>query len=75
MMMEPISTKELDYVTDSMSNEDLIIKQCAVLAASTQQNATHSLCMDIINVHSHHYNTLMQTLHQHVPMAPTQNYN
>jgi hypothetical protein len=75
MMMQPMTTKELEYVVDSMSNEDLIVKQCAALAATTQQAATHSLCMEVLNIHNQHYQTLLQTLHQHISMAPTQPSN
>ncbi|NHN30608.1 hypothetical protein [Paenibacillus agricola] len=71
-MMQPMTAKELEYVADSMSNESLIIKQCTVLAASTQQAATYSLCMEMLNVHNQHYHKLMQTLHEHIAMAPTQ---
>lgn len=75
ILMQPMTAKEMNYVADSMSNESLIIKQCTVLAATTQQAGTHSLCMEILNVHNQNYQTLMQTLHEHIAMAPTQPTN
>lgn len=37
--MQAISGKELSYISDSLSNENLLIKQCAATAASIQNHA------------------------------------
>ncbi|WP_028548364.1 hypothetical protein [Paenibacillus sp. UNC451MF] len=71
-MKQPLTSKELDYIVDSMSNEDLLIKQCAVLTSTTHNPATHSLCMEMVSLHKQHYQSLMQSLHQHMQLAPMQ---
>lgn len=37
--MQALSGKELEYITDSISNEDLLIKQLAATAGTTQNSA------------------------------------
>ncbi|WP_282935296.1 hypothetical protein [Paenibacillus sp. RC67] len=71
-MKQPLTGKELNYIVDSMSNEDLLMKQCAILASSTQQPATHSLCMEMVSLHQQHCEALMQSLYQHTQLAPMQ---
>ena len=70
--MKPMTAKELEYVADSMSNEDLLMKQCTVLATGTSNQALKSLANQMIQTHQQHYNTLLQSIHQHENMAPTQ---
>ncbi|MEI7026563.1 hypothetical protein [Paenibacillus sp. y28] len=69
-MMQPMTAKELEYIADSMSNEDLLVKQCAVAAQTSQHPMIRNACMDMMNIHQQHYQQLMQCLHQHVPAAP-----
>lgn len=71
-MKQPLTAKELEYIVDSMSNEDLLMKHSAVLASSTNHLATHSLCMEMVSLHKQHYQTLMHSLHQHMQLAPMQ---
>lgn len=37
--MQALSGKELEYIADSISNEDLLIKQLAATAGTTQNSA------------------------------------
>jgi hypothetical protein len=71
-MVQPITAKELEYIADSMSNEDLLLKQNAVLASSSSNQALVQVAQQFIATHQQHYQTLLQTLHQHSSMAPTQ---
>lgn len=73
--MQAMTAKELEYVADSMSNEDLLLKQNAVLASSSTNPALRQTAQQFIAVHQQHYQTLLQALHQHAGMAPTQPQN
>ena len=69
--MQPLTTKELDYLTDSMSNEDLLIKQCVAAATQATNPAVRNTCMQLAQRHQQHYQTLMQTIVSHTQLAPT----
>ncbi|MDG0808739.1 hypothetical protein [Cohnella rhizosphaerae] len=71
-MLQPITGKELEYIADSMSNEDLLIKQCAAAAASCSNQQIKQVLDHQAQVHTQHYQTLMSLLQQHQPLAPTQ---
>ena len=71
-MMQPISAKELEYLVDSMSNEDLLMKQCAVTAATASNQMLREQCLQLQHMHQQHYDALLHTLQQHQQMAPTQ---
>ncbi|MFD1953671.1 hypothetical protein ACFSL6_05620 [Paenibacillus thailandensis] len=70
--MQPITGKELEYIVDSMSNEDLLMKQCAALAATTGNQALRQLSLQMIQTHQQHYQTLLNSIQQHQNLAPTQ---
>lgn len=53
-----------------MRNEDLLTKQCAAVAATVQNQQAQQVCMDLVNRHQQHYQILMQSLQQHINMAP-----
>lgn len=69
--MKPISAKELEYIVDSISNEDLLIKQCAATAAMATTPGVQQTLTHMIGVHQQHMNVLLHTLQQHTHMAPT----
>lgn len=69
--MQPLTAKELEYIADSMSNEDLLIKQCAVAAATVTTPALQQAIAGMISVHTQHYAQLLTALQQHQPLAPT----
>ncbi|MFC4777003.1 hypothetical protein ACFO9Q_09425 [Paenibacillus sp. GCM10023252] len=71
-MLQPITAKELEYIVDSMSNEDLLSKQCAVVASAASNPTLRSVCSQMVQVHQQHYQTLMNSLHQHQQLAPSQ---
>ncbi|WP_068776841.1 hypothetical protein [Paenibacillus sp. FJAT-26967] len=70
--MQPITAKELEYIADSMSNEDLLIKQSINALVSSQNPAIQQFAQHSVQRHQHHYSQLMNALHQHINLAPTQ---
>ncbi|MEC0368757.1 hypothetical protein [Paenibacillus chibensis] len=70
--MQAITGKELEYIVDSISNEDLLIKQCAATAAVTQNPAIQQALQQYIRSMDHHLDMLVQSLQQHQQLAPTQ---
>ncbi|MFC4304975.1 hypothetical protein [Cohnella boryungensis] len=70
--MQAMTAKELEYIADSMSNEDLLIKQCAVAAATITNAQLQQACSHMVSVHTQHYSMLMNTLQQHQSIAPNQ---
>lgn len=68
--MQPMSNKELEYVIDSMSNEDLLLRQTAAVAALSTHPALKSSCQAMVQTHQANYNTLLSALQQHQPIAP-----
>ncbi|MFC4099549.1 hypothetical protein [Paenibacillus xanthanilyticus] len=71
-MLQPMSSKELEYIIDSISNEDLLLKQCAVAATSTSNQALVNIYQQAISQHQQHIETLIHTIQQHQQLAPTQ---
>ncbi|MBG9791801.1 hypothetical protein ABD76_04490 [Paenibacillus dendritiformis] len=70
LSMKPLSAKELEYIVDSISNEDLLIKQCAATAASTNNPAVQQTLTQMVSAHQQHLNLLVQSLQQHAQIAP-----
>ncbi|KUP20974.1 hypothetical protein [Paenibacillus sp. DMB5] len=70
--MQALSGKELEYIADSISNEDLLIKQLAATAGTTQNQTVQQICVQQIQSHTQHMNTLIQLMQQHQQYAPTQ---
>ncbi|MGO4543357.1 hypothetical protein AB4Z29_00975 [Paenibacillus sp. 2TAB23] len=71
-MIQPMTGKELEYIADSMSNEDAQIKSCAALAATGTTPALKSLATQMIQTHQQHYDSLLHAISHHQQMAPTQ---
>ena len=72
MTVNAITSKELEYVIDCMSNEDLLMKQCTSIVNATTQQELKSLCQQMVQTHQDHYSRLLQCLEQHQQMAPAQ---
>jgi hypothetical protein len=68
--MQAMTNKELEYVIDSMSNEDLQMKTCAAAASVSTHPAIKSYCETMLRTHQASYNTLLQSLQQHQSIAP-----
>ncbi|WP_187768163.1 hypothetical protein [Paenibacillus sp. PL91] len=71
-MMQPITAKELEYIADSMSNEDLLIKQCAAVIATGTTPGIINLCTQMLHTHQQHYDSLLHAISHHQQIAPTQ---
>jgi hypothetical protein len=69
---DAMTAKELEYIADSMSNEDLLLKQCAVASATVQNPAIKQTVDRFMNKHMQHYQTLLAMMEQHRTTAPTQ---
>ncbi|WP_314585631.1 hypothetical protein [Paenibacillus terrigena] len=72
MHHQPLSGKELDYISDSISNEDLLVKQCAVAAHNSSNPAVQQLCTQMLREHHQHILMLTQSLQHHQSIAPYQ---
>lgn len=70
--MQQMTAKELEYVADSMSNEDLLMKQCVAVVMGSSNQALRGLCTQMVQTHQQHYDTLLQAIHRHQQIAPTQ---
>ncbi len=70
--MQALSGKELEYIADSISNEDLLIKQLAATAGTTQNQTVQQICVRQIQSYTQHMNSLIQLMQQHQQYAPTQ---
>ncbi len=70
--MQPLTGKEMEYIVDSMSNEELLLKQCAAACANTSNQAIKQACEGELKVHEQHLNNLMNLLQQHQQLAPQQ---
>lgn len=70
--MKPLTGKELEYISDSISNEELLIKQYAATASVTQNQTVRQICQQQIQSHAHHMGVLTQLLQQHQQYAPSQ---
>ncbi|QHW33352.1 hypothetical protein GZH47_22860 [Paenibacillus rhizovicinus] len=72
VLIQPLTGKELEYLVDSISNEDLLIKQNAVMAASASTPALKQIGMHMIQTHQQHTQMLIHAIGQHQQLAPTQ---
>ncbi|MGN7457637.1 hypothetical protein ACTHPH_22735 [Paenibacillus pasadenensis] len=69
--MQPITGKEMEYIADSMSNEDLLAKQCACAATSISVPGVSQVLSGMASAHQQNYAMLLSTLQQHQQLAPT----
>lgn len=70
--MQPLTSKELDYIVDCISNESSLAKHCAATAASIQNPTVQQALMGFVQKHENHMDTLIQALQSHQAIAPTQ---
>ncbi|WP_410769877.1 hypothetical protein [Fontibacillus sp. BL9] len=72
MQMKPLSGKEVNYIADSIANEDMLIKMCAAAAAVSTNPQFGQAITEHMHVHEHHMHTLINAMKQHQHLAPTQ---
>ncbi|WP_055109019.1 hypothetical protein [Paenibacillus ihumii] len=70
--MQPLTAKELEYISDSISNEEMLLKMTAAASAVSQNPSVQSVISRQISAHEQHMNQLIQALSQHQPLAPAQ---
>ena len=70
--MQPLTSKELGYIADSLSNEDLMMKQSAHLAGISQHPQVRQVFAQFVQRHQQHHQHLMSELQQHQTIAPSQ---
>lgn len=68
--MEQLTSKELEYAIDSMSNEDLLLKQATLVISQSTHPQLTQVCQQIIQNHKNSYATLLSAVEQHYQMAP-----
>lgn len=69
-MPQPLTSKEVEYIVDAMSNEDLLIKQSIVSLSHSQTPAVQQMFQQLTQQHQQHYQQLLTSLQQHAPLAP-----
>ena len=69
--MQPLSLKELDYIADSISNEEMLSKLCAAAASVSQNFEIEQAMLEHIRAHEHHLHLLTDALRQHQMAAPS----
>lgn len=72
VQMQPLSGKELNYISDSISNEDMLIKMCAAAAAVCSNHQLGQAITEHMRVHEQHMHLLIDALKQHQHLAPAQ---
>ncbi|NUU79978.1 hypothetical protein [Paenibacillus xylanilyticus] len=70
--MQALSPKELNYIADSISNEEMLIKQCAATASISHNPQIQQALNQYVHTHEQHLSTLVNVLQQHQSIAPTQ---
>lgn len=72
--LQPLTSKELDYIVDCISNESSLAKHCAATAASIQNPSVQQAVLGFMHKHESHMDTLVQSLQSHQGVAPTQSH-
>lgn len=70
--MQPLTSKEMSYISDSLSNEDLLMKQSANLAGISQHPQVRQVFTQLVQRHQQHHQHLMRELQSHQTIAPSQ---
>jgi hypothetical protein len=68
--MKPLTGKELEYIVDSMANEDLLIKQCINAFIHTNNPLVKQEVSKLTTSLQQHNQKLMGLLSQHLDIAP-----
>ncbi|MEF2966919.1 hypothetical protein V3851_13840 [Paenibacillus sp. M1] len=70
--MKPLSGKEVNYIADSVANEDMMIRMCAAASAVCTNAQLAGAISDHLRVHEQHMHMLVDALKQHQQLAPAQ---
>ncbi|MNI45059.1 hypothetical protein D3C73_994650 [compost metagenome] len=69
MQMQPLSSKELNYIADSIANEEALIKLCTAAASVCTNEQIGQEIQNHIQCHEDHMKKLVDCLQQHQPLA------
>ncbi|MNN40858.1 hypothetical protein D3C81_1549470 [compost metagenome] len=69
MQMLPLSNKELNYIADSIANEEALIKLCTAAATVCSNTQIGQELKEHIQCHEKHMQNLINCLQQHQPLA------
>ena len=67
--MQPLTTKELNYLCDMLGAEDLLIKTCAIASQQASQGDVQQFIHHVIGEHQRRHDELVQVLAQHETVA------
>lgn len=67
--MQPLSTKELNYIADLLGAEEMLIKTCVAASAVTRQGETQQFLHHAVQAHQRRYDELSHLLSQHENLA------
>lgn len=69
VQMQPLTGKELNYISDSIANEEALIKLYVAAASSGSNAQIGQEIKQHIQSHENHLHTLIDSLKQHQPLA------
>ena len=67
--MQPLTTKELNYICDMLSMEELLAKTCATAGQQAAQGDARQFLQHVIGSHQRRHDELLHLLEQHEPLA------
>jgi len=67
--MQPLTSKELNYVNDMLGGEDLLIKLCVSAQSNILQPEAQQFLHHVIGVHQRRHDELVHILEQHESIA------
>lgn len=67
--MQPLTTKELDYLNDMLSAEDLLTKTCAATLPQAKQGDVQQFLHHVVGEHQRRYDDLLRVIEQHESVA------
>ncbi|MCY0901841.1 MAG: hypothetical protein OWU32_06575 [Firmicutes bacterium] len=67
--MQPLTNKELNYLNDMLSAEDLLIKTCAAALPQATQNDVHQFLHHVVGEHQRRYDDILHVVQQHESVA------
>lgn len=67
--MQPLTTKELNYMCDMLSAEDLLIKTCAAATMQATQGDVQQFLHHVVGEHQRRYDEILRVLEQHESVA------
>jgi len=67
--MDQLTAKELQYLSDQMTNEDLLVKQCMSATTQTQNVQFRQVCLQLASRHQQHCQQIVQLIQQHMYLA------